>query len=87
MVQIDAEVLSAYDLPPRLERELLDYFTGYERPGPVRFDRYFPSDFRPAIPLRDYISAEFRSSTARRTLERLPVLNDPVISEMIESLD
>jgi hypothetical protein len=87
MWQIDAEVLAAYDLPPRLERELLDYFAGHERPGPVKFDRYYPPDFRPAIPLRDYISEEFRSSTARRTLERLPVLQDPVISAMVEDLD
>jgi hypothetical protein len=87
MLQIDAEVLAAYELPPRLERELLDYFAGHERPGPVKFDRYYPPDFRPAIPLRDYISTEFRSSTVRSTLERLPVLHDPVISDMVEDLD
>jgi len=87
MIQIDAEVLAAYDLPPRLERELLDYFAGNERPGPVKFDRYYPPDFRPAIPLRDYISEEFRGSTVRSTLERLPVLNDPVVSDMVEDLD
>jgi len=87
MWQIDAEVLAAYDLPPRLERELLDYFAGHQRPGPVKFDRYYPADFRPAVPWRDYISEEFRSSTARRTLERLPVLHDPIISDMVEELD
>jgi hypothetical protein len=87
MWQIDAEVLAAYDLPPRLERELLDYFAGHQRPGPVKFDRYYPPDFRPSIPWRDYISEEFRSSTARRTLERLPVLHDPFISAMVEELD
>jgi type I restriction-modification system DNA methylase subunit len=85
--QIDAELLTAYNLPPRLERELLDYFAGYRRPGPVSFDRYYPTDFRPAIPWRLYISEEFRASTARRTLERLPVLNDPAISAMVEALD
>jgi hypothetical protein len=85
--QIDAEILAAYDLPPRLERELLDYFAGYQRPGPVNFDRYYPSDFRPAIPWRDYISEDFRASTARRTLERLPVIHDRVVSAMVENLD
>jgi len=84
---MDAEILTAYDLPPRLERELLDYFAGHQRPGPVKFDRYYPPDFRPAIPWRDYISEEFRASTARRTLERLPVINDPIISAMVEDLD
>jgi hypothetical protein len=87
MLQIDAEVLAAYNLPPRLERELLEYFAGHQRPGPVKFDRYYPPDFRPAIPLRDYISAEFRGSTVRNTLARLPVLHDPVISDMVENLD
>ncbi|HYT44521.1 MAG TPA: N-6 DNA methylase, partial [Methylomirabilota bacterium] len=32
--QIDAEVLTAYNLPASLELELLKYFQGYERPGP-----------------------------------------------------
>ena len=32
--QIDAEVLTAYNLPASLELDLLKYFQGYERPGP-----------------------------------------------------
>lgn len=32
LIEIDAEVLAAYDLPPRLERMLLTAFTGSERP-------------------------------------------------------
>lgn len=32
--QIDAELLAAYNLPTELEFELLEYFHGYERPGP-----------------------------------------------------
>jgi hypothetical protein len=85
--QIDAAVLTAYDLPPRLEKELLDHFAGYPRPGPVRFDRYYPPGFRPAIPWRVFISEEFRGSGARQTLQRLPVLNDPIISAMVADLD
>jgi hypothetical protein len=85
--QIDATVLEAYDLPPRLEKQLLDFFAGYLRPGPVRFDRYYPADFRPAIPWRLYISEAFRASSARRTLERLPMLRDPAISAMVQTLD
>jgi hypothetical protein len=85
--QIDAAVLGAYDLPPKLEKELLDFFAGYPRPGPVRFDRYYPADFRPAIPWRLYISEAFRASSARRTLERLPVLRDPAISAVVQALD
>jgi hypothetical protein len=85
--QIDAIVLEAYDLPPRLEREVLNYFAGHQRPGPVRFERYYPADFRPAIPWRLYISEGFHAASARRTLERLPVLRDPVISAMTQVLD
>lgn len=85
--QIDAELLAAYDLSPRFEREILDHFAGHERPGPISFDRYYPPDFRPAVPWRVYISEEFRTSTAQRTLERLPVLNDPVISEVVRDLE
>lgn len=87
MYQIDAEVLAAYDLSPRLEKELLDYFAGYKRPGPVQFDRYYPPGFRPAIPWREFISEDFRASSARQTLERLPVIYDPTITAMIEALD
>jgi len=85
--QIDALILEAYDLTPRLEREVLNYFADHKRPGPVRFDRYYPADFRPAIPWRLYISEGFRAASARRTLERLPVLRDPMISTMVQELD
>lgn len=71
---IDAEVLKAYDLPPVLERLVLDYFDGHSRPGPVDFTEYFPADFRPHIPWHTYISARFREAGANETLRRLPVV-------------
>src|SRR6266404_776792 len=37
MWQLDAEVLAAYKLELSLERELLGYFEGYNRPGPFEF--------------------------------------------------
>jgi hypothetical protein len=43
MRQLEAELLAAYDLPPDLERELLRYFDGYKRPGPVNLTRVSPS--------------------------------------------
>jgi len=43
--RIDALVLKAYDLPPRYERELLDFFRGHQRPGPVSFTEYIPEEF------------------------------------------
>ena len=35
MGQIDAEILGAYNLSLDLEREIIDYFKEYARPGPV----------------------------------------------------
>ncbi len=35
MRQIDAELLTSYDLAPHLEQELIRYFNGFKRPGPV----------------------------------------------------
>ena len=86
MWRIDAEVLGAYDLPPRLERRLLDYFDGFKRPGPIQFERYYPPDFQPSIPWRVFISEDFRASTAPQTLERLPVIVDPAISAVVREL-
>lgn len=87
LLRIDAELLAAYDLPPKLERELLDYFAGHRRPGPVTFDRYYPEDFRPALPLRMFVSGERERASANLTLQRLPVLRDPVISKAVAELE
>lgn len=67
LVAMDAEVMRLYDLPPRLERQVLDLFEGFRRPGvPFHFDRYFPVGFEPWIPLHLYLSAEYQRSTAGR---------------------
>lgn len=86
LYRIDAELLAAYDLPPRVERELLDSFAGHRRPGPVAFDRYFPEGFRPALPWRMYVSGVIKHAGARATLQRLPVFRDAALSEMVANL-
>ena len=55
LMEIDALILKAYDLPPRLERKLLDFFRGYPRPVPFDFPDYDPEDFAPCIPLHKYL--------------------------------
>lgn len=87
LAQIDAEVLAAYELPARLEKQLLDTFAGHQRPGPVHFTGYYPANFRPAIPWRIFISQGYQNAGARSTIDRLPVLNDPVISAAVRELD
>ena len=85
---IDAEVLKAYDLSPRVERMLLDYFTGHPRLGPVDFTEYFPPDFKPFIPWHIYISEEFKEASAKNTLNRLPVIPaSPLIDEAMSYMD
>lgn len=57
LVEIDAEVLKAYDLPPRLERRLLELFRGQEHRRPVghSFGGWVPEDFTAFIPLHEFI--------------------------------
>jgi len=47
LLQIDLRVLAAYDLSQGQEQELLNYFAGARRPGPVQFNGYFPARFHP----------------------------------------
>jgi N-6 DNA Methylase len=60
--RIDAAVLRAYDLPPRIERELLEYFRGAERPVAHQWAHWFPEQFRPFIPLHEYLSDEYKTA-------------------------
>lgn len=85
LFEIDAAVLQAYDMPPRLERVLLDYFAGYSRKRPVGFPTkdYFPKGFASNIPLHVYLSVEYRTSTAENLLRVIPEITDP---ELIEAL-
>jgi hypothetical protein len=82
---VDAEILRLYDLPPRLERQLLDLFSGYKRPGvPFDFSRYFPEDFEPCFPLHVYLSEEYQRSTAGALRRRSKPVTDPVILAALE---
>jgi hypothetical protein len=46
MGQIDAEILAAYDLAPHLEQQLLEYFAGFPKPGPVAVSQVKPSPLK-----------------------------------------
>ena len=82
--QIDAEVLRAYDLSPRTERTLLNYFAGQKRPGPVEFKEYFPHSFKPHIPWHQYLSQATKEASAASTLGRLPIIDDALISNAMK---
>lgn len=57
LVEVDAEVLKVYDLPPRLEHRLLKFFRGHERERRVShaFKGWVPADFTAFIPLHEYL--------------------------------
>lgn len=57
LIEVDAEVLRAYDLPPRLERRLLEFFRGHEHERRVGhpFLGWLPEDFTAYMPLHEYL--------------------------------
>lgn len=83
-LRIDAIILQLYDLPPRLERELLDLFAGQLRVGvPFHQDRYFPDDFEPWVHLHEYLSDEFENSRASALLQSHKTFEVPEVSEAL----
>jgi hypothetical protein len=61
--EIDAAVLAAYDLSPRLERRVLEYFRGEVRPTLHEWQHWFPENFTPYIPLHEYLSPQYQKAT------------------------
>jgi hypothetical protein len=87
LAQIDAEILRAYDLPPRLERELLDFFRNERRPTSVEFGDYFPHDFTPTIPFWRFISPDFNQCNGRHLLEIMPTVTNPPLVDAFEEVE
>lgn len=58
LVWIDALVLQGYDLPPRLERQLFDYFEGRERPVLHEFRGWLPRDLKGYVPLLEWLTKD-----------------------------
>ena len=71
LMKIDAGVLDGYRMPPRLEREILDFFRGHNRITPFKFPPYFADDFDMYFNLSDYLSDDFRLSTAGELARRM----------------
>ena len=64
LLSIDAEVMRLYDLPPKMEKRVLDLFQGVQRKGvDFEFTGYYPEGFESAIPLHEYLSEEYQHST------------------------
>ncbi len=94
LLAMDAAVLRAYDLPPRLERQLLDLFTGVERKGvgldgpdgKSTFRGYYPSGFTSALPLHTVISEQFERARADKTAERFKPGDSPHIRDLLRAV-
>jgi type I restriction-modification system DNA methylase subunit len=87
LLRMDAEVLRLYDLPPRLERQVLDIFSGKNRPGVgCRFDGYFPPDFNAWIPLHEYISDEYQKAASSEAIQRCkPIKSRDILAAIKET--
>lgn len=87
LLEIDSLILKAYDLPPKLERQLLDFFSGHQRPVPFKFTEYYPSDFTAWIPLHEYLETDWGKSAAGSLLERLDPLDSPEFHNAMQAIE
>jgi N-6 DNA Methylase len=81
LLRVDAEILREYDLPPNLERELLDLFQNISRPTPLEFNGYYPKGFTAHLPLYEVISPEFKEARNSSLFDRITMIDDEKISE------
>ena len=74
LTQIDAAALSAYDLPPRLERQLLDYFRHADRPVAHPWRHWDASNATAGLTLAERVSGRFHphGSWVREVFHPLP---------------
>ncbi len=88
LMQIDAQVLLAYDLPVRIEHDLVNFFYDQKRPGPVEFTDYIPIGFVPHFPLHMHVSGDIEWASAAKTRERIQTIpGSPEIDEMLSNVD
>lgn len=85
--EIDAAVLRAYDLPPRLERDLLEFFRGADRPTVHPWRYWLPEDFRPTLPLHEYLSSTYAKAARPWPLEVFEPLPPEEASVLRQYLD
>ena len=85
LLTIDAEILKLYNLPPRLERQLLDIFWGdTRRRVPFRFNGYIPPENESWIPLHVFISKQYQSATPGKILKQIQKQPDKELLADIE---
>jgi type I restriction-modification system DNA methylase subunit len=84
LFSIDAEVMRLYDLPPKMEKRILDLFQGVQRRGvDFEFEGYYPKGFESAVPLYEYLSEEYQRSTITFADEWVKKHRSPEISGIL----
>jgi hypothetical protein len=85
--EIDAIILKAYDLPPRLEKELLEFFRDAQRTTLHEWSHWFPKNFQSYIPLHEFYSEGYRKSKNNWPLKvfaPLPESEADALSQVLE---
>ena len=86
LLSIDAEVMRLYDLPPKMEKRILDLFQGVRRKGvDFKFEGYYPEGFESAVPLHEYLSEEYQRSTVMFADEWVKKHRSPEINEVLRT--
>ena len=70
---IDAAVVGAYRMPPRLERTVLDYFNDNDRKVGHQFHNYFPATLDIFVSLSEYLDEKFARTTVGELLRNAKV--------------
>lgn len=87
LVEIDALVLQGYDLPPRLERRVLDFFAGAKRPTVHPFAGWMPPDVRTFTPLHEWLGRSQNTARGPWVLEvfkPIPSIEADAIAHFID---
>lgn len=87
VLRIDAEVMRQYDLPPRLEKALLDAFQGEQRRVPFPFTGYYEARFSPQLPLWMLTSTDFSRCNGSFLKENVPKITDPSLVAALEDVE
>ena len=70
LMEIDACVLDAYRMPPRVEKLLLDFFNDRERPTVHTFGNYVPANVEYALPLSQFLLPNHGGFSVEELLRR-----------------
>lgn len=88
LLAVDAEVMRLYDLPPKMEKRILDLFQGVQRKGvDFPFKGYYPEGFESAIPLHEYLSEEYQRSTVSFVSKWVEEVGSPEIIRALKAAE